>query len=170
MKFDKLKRNTDLNSAPSASNSAPESSSSFTKKEPSGSSASSTSSGNLLSKDVKIKGKVKLNGDISIDGHIDGEITTKGVVTLNQNAVITAMVKAGTIIVHGKVSGNLEAADRIEILRTAEVQGDIKSAVLKVDAGAVFIGSSSIGKASTPAPKSSDNKSQDKPKGAPAGV
>jgi len=109
------------------------------------SSSDNGNSGNVLSKSVSINGKINLKGDIAIDGNIDGEINTKGVVTINQNAVINATIKAGTIVVHGKINGNLDAAERIEILRTAEVRGDIRAALLKVEAGAVFVGGSEIG-------------------------
>ncbi len=146
--FDKLKGNSpSSNDAPAQPRPAPSPAPSFSTESP-GSRSSSSETGNILSKDVSITGKIKLTGDISIDGNVDGEITTKGVVTINQNAVIKAIIKAGTIVVHGKIQGNLEATDRIELLRTSEIVGDIKAAVLKVDAGAVFVGSSEIGKTS----------------------
>lgn len=158
--FDKLKGSAPGGESQPISQSEPATNFGSVEKSPTAS--SSTASGNKLSKDVSIKGKVKLAGDISIDGKVEGEIQTKGVVTLNQNAVINAIITAGTVVVHGKIEGNIEASDRIELLRTAEVIGDIKAAVLKVDAGAAFIGKSTIGKSS-----SSPGKASSKPAPAP---
>lgn len=150
--FDKLKGNTP---APTPQAAAPTAAPSY---DSTPTYSAPAVSGNLLAKDVTVQGGIKLVGDITIDGKVDGEIFTQGTVTFNPNAVIKATVRAGAIIVHSKVEGDLEATDRIELHQTAEMIGDIKAAVLKVDAGAVFVGNSKIGKAAAspeakPAPK-----------------
>ena len=106
---------------------------------------STPSSGNFVSKDVSISGKLKLSGDITIDGKLDGEISSKGIVTVSNNADIKANIFAKAIIVSGKVVGNLSATDRLEINQTAHVIGDAKAAVLKVEPGASFSGSCQVG-------------------------
>ena len=106
-------------------------------------------SGNFLSKGVSINGNLKLSGDITIDGDFNGEITSKGIVTLNENATVKAKVDASTIVIYGKIEGNIVASDRVEVLRTANVQGDVKAGVLKVDPGAIIAGNVQIGSQSS---------------------
>ena len=108
-------------------------------------SARTSATRNVLSSDVEIKGTVKFANDLVVDGKIEGEITSEGSLTVGENARIKAEIKTGTIIVYGKVHGNLTATDRVEIKSTAEVVGDIKAKTLSIEAGAIFVGKSTIG-------------------------
>jgi cytoskeletal protein CcmA (bactofilin family) len=100
---------------------------------------------NVLSSDVEIIGSVKFTNDLVIDGKIEGEITSDGNLTVGENARIKAEVKTATVIVYGKVHGNLTATDRVELKSTAEVVGDIKAKTLSIEAGAIFVGKSTVG-------------------------
>jgi cytoskeletal protein CcmA (bactofilin family) len=100
---------------------------------------------NVLSSDVEIKGSVKFTNDLVVDGRIEGEITSDGNLTVGENARIKAEVKTATVIVYGKVHGNLTATDRVELKATAEVVGDIKAKTLAIEAGAIFVGKSTVG-------------------------
>ncbi len=100
---------------------------------------------NVLSTDVEIKGTVKFTNDLVVDGKIEGEINSDGNLTIGENARIKAEVKTATIVVYGKVHGNLSATDRIELKASAEVVGDIKTKVLSIEAGAIFVGKSTVG-------------------------
>jgi len=119
---------------------------------------SSTVTRNVLSSDVEIKGAVKFSDDLVVDGKIEGEINSAGNLTIGENARIKAEVKTGTIIVYGKVHGNLTATDRIELKSSAEVVGDIKTKTLSIEAGAIFVGKSTVGSpAQAPAQQSSSS-------------
>lgn len=108
---------------------------------------------NILSADVKIKGTVKFTNDLVVDGKIEGEIFSEGNLIVAENARIKAEVKTATVIVFGKVHGNLTATDRIELKSSAEVIGDIKAKILSIEAGAIFVGKSTVGTPTqTPAP------------------
>jgi len=100
---------------------------------------------NVLSSDVEIKGIVKFTNDLVVDGKIEGEITSEGNLTIGENARIKAEIKTATIVVYGKVHGNLTASDRIELKSSAEVIGDIKTKTLSIEAGAIFVGKSTVG-------------------------
>jgi len=100
---------------------------------------------NVLSTDVEIKGNVKFSNDLVVDGKIEGEINSDGNLTIGENARIRAEIKTGTIVVYGKVHGNLTATDRIELKASAEVVGDIKAKTLSMEAGAIFVGKSTVG-------------------------
>ena len=100
---------------------------------------------NVLSSDVEIKGTIKFANDLVVDGKIEGEIFSDGNLTVGENARIKAEVKTATVIVYGKVHGNLTATERVELKASAEVVGDIKAKILSIEAGAIFIGKSTVG-------------------------
>jgi cytoskeletal protein CcmA (bactofilin family) len=100
---------------------------------------------NVLSSDVEIKGTVKFTNDLVVDGKIEGEIFSDGNLIVGENARIKAEVKTSTVVVYGKVHGNLTATDRVELKASAEVVGDIKAKTLSIEAGAIFVGKSTVG-------------------------
>jgi cytoskeletal protein CcmA (bactofilin family) len=113
----------------------------------------SGNSRNILSSDVDIKGTVKFTNDLIVDGKIEGEISSDGSLTVGENARLKAEIKTATVVVYGKVHGNITALDRIELKATAEVIGDIKTKTLSIEAGAIFVGKSTVGTpAQAPAP------------------
>ena len=116
------------------------------------SSRASTSTRNVLSSDVDIKGNVKFTDDLVVDGKIEGEISSAGNLTIGENARIKAEIHTGTIVVYGKIHGNLTANSRIDIKSSAEVVGDIKANTLSIEAGAIFVGKSTVG-SSAPEPE-----------------
>ena len=100
---------------------------------------------NILSSDVEIKGTVKFTNDLIIDGKIEGEISSDGSLTVGENARLKAEIRTATVVVYGKVHGNITAVERIELKSSAEVIGDIKSKTLSIEAGAIFVGKSTVG-------------------------
>ena len=100
---------------------------------------------NVLSTDVEIKGTVKFTNDLVVDGKIEGEIQSDGNLTVGENARLKAEIKTNTIVVYGQVHGNLTATDRVELKASAEVVGDIKAKTLSIEAGAIFVGKSTVG-------------------------
>jgi cytoskeletal protein CcmA (bactofilin family) len=100
---------------------------------------------NVLSSDVEIKGNVKFADDLVVDGKIEGEINSDGNLTVGENARLKAEIKTSTVVVYGKVHGNITASSRVELKASAEVVGDIKTKTLSIEAGAIFVGKSTVG-------------------------
>jgi len=107
---------------------------------------------NVLSTDVEVKGMLKFTNDLIVDGRIEGEIQSDGNLTIGENARIKAEIRTATVIVHGKVHGNITATDRVDLKAGAEIVGDIKAKILTMEAGAVFVGKSTIGASTQSAP------------------
>ncbi len=93
-----------------------------------------------LDKGSKISGKLFFEGPVRIDGQVDGEISANDAVTVGESAVVTAQVKAASIVIAGKLSGDIIAGKRIEIRPTAKVFGNLTTPVLVVHDGALFEG------------------------------
>lgn len=104
----------------------------------------------IIGKGTKIEGTIKVQGATRIDGIITGKLESDDVVTIGPDGEVKAEVKARAIIVGGKVEGNLEADEKIELQAKAELHGDLISKSLLVEHGAVFHGMSKMGGATTP--------------------
>lgn len=113
------------------------------------STVAATNGRNVLSSDVEIKGKVKFTNDLVVDGLIEGEVHSDGSLTVGENARIKAEIHTRSVVIYGKVHGNISVTDRVELKANAELIGDIKAATISIEAGAIFVGKSTVGAPST---------------------
>src|SRR5262245_56240544 len=98
----------------------------------------------ILSSDVEIKGSIKFQKELLIDGKVEGEINSDGVLTIGENADIRGEIKTKSITVYGKVQGNITVGERCELKSKCVLQGDLKAARLVIEEGATFIGKSEV--------------------------
>jgi cytoskeletal protein CcmA (bactofilin family) len=105
----------------------------------------------VLSKDVEIKGSIKFQKELMIDGKVEGEINSDGVLTIGENADIRGEIKTKSITVYGKVHGNITVGERCELKSRCTLQGDLKAARLVIEEGATFIGKSEVTSGKAPA-------------------
>lgn len=103
-----------------------------------------TSSKNTLGSDVEIKGNIKFTGELAFDGKLDGEIHTDGTLNLGDGAVVNGNITANSVVVRGKVNGNVTAKDKIDIKNKAELFGDIRAAKLAIEEGVTFVGKTEV--------------------------
>jgi cytoskeletal protein CcmA (bactofilin family) len=99
---------------------------------------------NVLASDVEIKGNIKFSGELSFDGKLEGEIHTDGILTLGDSAAVNGNITAQSVIVRGKVNGNVNAKEKIEIKAKAELFGDIRATKLVVEEGVTFVGKTEV--------------------------
>ena len=99
---------------------------------------------NVLSADVEIKGSIKFQNELTIDGKVEGEITSAGILTVGENAEIRGEIKTKSVTVLGKVHGNITVDERCELKARAVLQGDLKAARLVIEEGATFVGKSEV--------------------------
>jgi cytoskeletal protein CcmA (bactofilin family) len=99
---------------------------------------------NVLNSDVEIKGNIKFAGELTFEGKLDGEINTDGILTLGDGAVINGNIAAQSVVVRGKVNGNISAKEKIEIKAKAEVFGDIRATKLAIEEGVTFVGKTEV--------------------------
>src|SRR6267143_2898337 len=98
----------------------------------------------VLSSDFEIKGSIKFQKELLIDGKVEGEINSEGVLTIGENADIRGEIKTKSITVFGKVQGNITVSERCELKSKCTLQGDLKAARLIIEEGATFIGKSEV--------------------------
>jgi cytoskeletal protein CcmA (bactofilin family) len=94
---------------------------------------------------LRIKGELSGNEDLLIEGVVEGPIRLTGQkLTVGLSGKLTSDVIAREIIVHGSVTGNLRASERIEIMKNGSVVGDLTTARILIEDGASFRGSIEI--------------------------
>jgi cytoskeletal protein CcmA (bactofilin family) len=92
----------------------------------------------IISASLHVVGNLESEGDIQIDGAVDGDIRTT-IVTVGQSAEVKGEIVAESVTIHGRVEGTVRA--RTVILgKNARVEGDIYQETLAVEAGAHFEG------------------------------
>lgn len=99
---------------------------------------------NALASDVEIKGNLKFSGELAFDGKLEGEINTDGVLVLGDSAVVNGNINAQSVVVRGKITGNINAKEKIEIKTKTELFGDIRAAKLMVEDGVTFVGKTEV--------------------------
>jgi cytoskeletal protein CcmA (bactofilin family) len=101
-----------------------------------------------IGKSVLVKGELSGSEDLYLDGEVEGSIDLRGhSLTIGPNGRVRANVNALDVVVHGKVEGNLRAADRVELKKSAILVGDIFTQRIVIEDGAFFKGGIDIQKA-----------------------
>jgi cytoskeletal protein CcmA (bactofilin family) len=103
-----------------------------------------SSSKNVLNSDVEVKGTLKFSGELTFDGKLEGDINSDGSLQLGDNAVVKGNINAGTVVIRGKVTGNVVAKEKIDIKSKTELFGDIRAPRLAIEEGVTFVGKSDI--------------------------
>jgi cytoskeletal protein CcmA (bactofilin family) len=110
-----------------------------------------------ISKGLSIKGEITGTESLFIDGKVEGSISIPGNrVTVGKNGNVTASISAREIVVLGKLKGNVNATDRVDIRAEGALTGDVAAARISIEDGAFFKGGIDIRKpdskaAATPA-------------------
>ena len=110
-----------------------------------------------IGKSLKLKGEITGNEDLYIDGEVEGTVELKGnSLTVGPNGNVHADVSARSITILGRLQGNVKVGERTEIRKTGSFGGELLTAQIVIEDGAVFRGSIDIVKpgqnaANTPA-------------------
>ena len=104
----------------------------------------------LLSKETEIRGAVKTQNSIRVDGSVHGDLVSAKTVTIGSTGMVEGNIVGEDIIVAGRVKGTLTARGKVVLEGTAQIEGDIHTSRLSVTEGAMFRGQSSMGTPARP--------------------
>lgn len=95
---------------------------------------------NVFANGTKIIGNITSDGDIRVDGEIEGEIVTSGRVVLGKSSVVHGTITCPNAEILGKFDGQLIIAETLSIRETAIVTGEVTTKKLAIDVNALFNG------------------------------
>jgi cytoskeletal protein CcmA (bactofilin family) len=99
----------------------------------------------IISRGVKIEGKITTEGNIRVDGDIKGDIISQNNVTVGESGQVNGQINANMITIGGKVIGTVTAKEKLALESKGDLKGDILTKILMVEAGAKFEGNSKMG-------------------------
>ena len=100
----------------------------------------------IIGEGSEFKGEFTINGLLRIDGKFKGTIETEGKVLIGQTGEAITDIKANVVVVGGIVRGNIFATEKVIMLSTGKVEGNIITPGLIMEDGVVFEGNCTINK------------------------
>jgi cytoskeletal protein CcmA (bactofilin family) len=98
----------------------------------------------IIGEGTRFKGEFDLSGLLRIDGDFTGVIRTKGKVLIGKNGRAECTLQAGTVVVGGVIRGEIFSTEKVIILSTGLVLGNITTPRLIIEEGVVFNGSCKV--------------------------
>jgi cytoskeletal protein CcmA (bactofilin family) len=95
----------------------------------------------IIGRGTVVRGNLSGAGDVVVEGRLEGTVSLKDQLTVEQDGKVLADVELENLTVHGEMSGDIVAAERVLISSTAKVAGDIKAPRVVIEDGARFSGS-----------------------------
>lgn len=90
----------------------------------------------VIASDLSIEGKIQGAGHVRIAGRFTGDIAVEGDLTIEVGARVNGGVKARRVVVAGELEGNVESAQRVEVVESGSMVGDVKAGTVTVAPGA----------------------------------
>lgn len=99
----------------------------------------------VIASDITIEGKIDGAGHIRLAGRFKGDVNIQGDLTIEPGAKLTGSVRANSVIIAGEIEGNIDSAQRVELLESGVLNGDLKAGTLTVAAGSRMRGRAEFG-------------------------
>lgn len=103
----------------------------------------------MLGQGCKVKGDIEINGTIRVDGDFEGSVQCPETLIIGKSGVVKAEVKVKNAIIGGKLVGNINASNKIELQTGSHVEGDIQTSRLVISEGVFFEGNCKMGTSAT---------------------
>lgn len=95
---------------------------------------------NIIGQGTKIVGDIETNGDLRVDGVIEGNIQSKGKVVLGQSGVIKGTIKCASAEISGQFEGKMDVSELLSLRNTSVFKGEMTISKLSIEPGSVFNG------------------------------
>ncbi len=92
----------------------------------------------MIGEDTIITGTIRAEGTIWIDGRVEGDICTEGLVMVGETAVVVGNVYAGSVVSRGLIVGDIVASEEVQLLQSATLNGTVRTPVFLADEGALL--------------------------------
>jgi cytoskeletal protein CcmA (bactofilin family) len=117
---------------------------------------------NIIGSGTNIKGNIDSNGDIRIDGTIEGNLKTKGKLVVGQIGKAEGEIQCKNAEISGTIEGKIVTDELLSLKSTAKIFGDIHTAKIAIEPGAVFTGTCNMGGKKEPVISIDDDEGKEK--------
>ena len=96
--------------------------------------------GSILGRGARVRGRIAGDGDLRVEGQVEGDVSVSGELTIDEGGSITGDVDAAAVVVSGALKGDVAARGPVAVRATAQVEGNLAGAEVSLDEGASFHG------------------------------
>jgi cytoskeletal protein CcmA (bactofilin family) len=104
-----------------------------------------TTTGTVIASGVRVEGNFTSQGDVLIEGEMNGTVVVSGMLTIGSGARVKANVTADKASVAGEVQGNVKTSGHLDLKSTARIVGDIICETVTMESGACLNGKMTMG-------------------------
>jgi cytoskeletal protein CcmA (bactofilin family) len=94
----------------------------------------------VIGKTTRVRGRVSGDGDLLIEGNVEGDITLRGDLTIAEGGRATSTIEASAVTLRGELDGDVRASGALRIEAGARVRGDMQGETISLEEGAEFVG------------------------------
>lgn len=94
----------------------------------------------VIGRGIRIKGDLSGEGDLAIEGQVEGRIQLRDHLTIEPGGEVHADLDVGQVTILGKASGHIRASHKVELKSSSAVEGEIRSPSVVIEEGATFKG------------------------------
>lgn len=99
----------------------------------------------FFGKGVECIGEIWYEGNVQIDGGLEGQVHAKGTLVIGDRAVIKATIEAEAVVCQGKIQGDVVARETVKLLAQGSIDGTLSTPRLSVETGGIINGHVSMG-------------------------
>lgn len=94
----------------------------------------------VIGSSTRVRGRISGDGDLLVDGTVEGDVTLRGDLTVGEGASLTSTVDANSVTVRGEVEGDIRARGAVRVEAGGRVRGDVSGESFSLEEGAEFVG------------------------------
>ena len=95
----------------------------------------------VLSTDIDFSGTLHFEKPFLIQGKVSGEIIAKGLLVIDDEAVVNANINTSRVVIRGLVKGDINATEKVEVTATGKLEGNVVAPEIFMETGCMFNGS-----------------------------
>ena len=94
----------------------------------------------ILSKDIIFSGTLNFEKPFLIRGRLSGNIVARGLLVVDEEAIVEANINASRVVIRGSVKGDVTASEKLEVAMTGKLEGNVKAPEIFMESGCSFNG------------------------------
>jgi cytoskeletal protein CcmA (bactofilin family) len=94
----------------------------------------------VIGRSTRVRGRVSGEGDLVIEGSLEGDVTLRGDLTIAEGGRATSTIEATAVTLCGELDGDVRASGAVRVEAGARVHGDVSGESVSIEEGAEFVG------------------------------